>query len=156
MDAEREVMDVKKARFMRQHLGEEMPGMILSIDQAGLWIELTDYLIDGLVPMGSLTDDVYERDRSSRSIVGMVRGRRLRLGDIVRVKVERVDVEQRQIDFSLVGPVDGGRRDRPGRPERRQQQRLAKRQTSSRRPAGRRSSGARRPSSRRGPQGRKR
>lgn len=103
-DAEREVMAVKKARFMFERIGEEYDGIVLSVDKAGLWVELEDYLIDGFVPIATLDDDAYELVPRRRSLVGVARGRAVKLGDRVRIRVDRVDMERKMIDFAIVWP----------------------------------------------------
>ena len=106
-DAEREVLDVKKARFMHERLGQEFSGLVMSVDRAGLWVELEEFLIGGFVPAATLTDDIYEHIPAQRSLAGAVGGRRLKLGDRVRVRVDRVDMERKQIDFAIVWPDAG-------------------------------------------------
>ena len=66
-DAERELMEWKKMKFMEQHLGEEFDGLIVSVTKFGMFVELNDMFIEGLVPLGSLTDDHYLYHENTRA-----------------------------------------------------------------------------------------
>ncbi len=103
--AEREVLAAKKVEFMRRFAGEEFDGYISGVTSFGFFVELRDLFVDGLVHVSNLGDDYYEfRDRE-HSLVGTATGRRFQLADRVRVRVARVDVEKRHIDFELVSEV---------------------------------------------------
>lgn len=103
--AEREALALKKVQFMRRYLGEEFEGYISGVTSFGFFVELKDLFVDGLVHISSLGDDYYEfRDRD-QELVGQYTGRSFRLADRVVVKVARVDVEKRHIDFQLVTEV---------------------------------------------------
>jgi exoribonuclease R len=100
--AENEVDEWRKAVFMAEHLGEEFDGMIINVRDFGFFVELDDFFIDGLVPVGTLFDDYYQYDDRRHALVGRSGRRRFRLGDRVRVRVDRVNVDRHLVDFSVV------------------------------------------------------
>lgn len=115
--AERELLDWKKAEYMAQHVGAEFDGIITGVKDYGLYVELNDLFIEGLVHISTLIDDYYVYKEKTHSLVGE-RGRAFRLGDEVRVLVDRVDHSRHLIDFSVVDlrPVRRvGRRRQPRR-----------------------------------------
>ena len=102
MDAEREMVDLKKAQFMMDKLGEEFAGVITSLANFGFFVELDAYFIEGLVRVSTLTDDDYHYYEKEYVIKGSRHGRKFRLGDAVRVKVVRINAFRSEIDFGLV------------------------------------------------------
>ncbi|MCI0338009.1 MAG: ribonuclease R [Acidobacteria bacterium] len=100
--AETEVDEWRKAVFMAGHLGEEFDGMIINVREFGFYVELDDFFIDGLVPAGALIDDYYRYDERIHALVGQRGHRKFRLGDRVRVRVDRVNVDRHLVDFSVV------------------------------------------------------
>ncbi len=101
-EAERELMEWKKIRFMEGHVGEEFDGLIISVTKYGFFVELTDMFIEGLVPISSLEDDRFVFHENTRQIIGMRSRREYSLGDRVRVLVDRIDPVQKKISFSVV------------------------------------------------------
>lgn len=102
MDAEREMIDLKKAQFMMDKIGEEFTGFITSLANFGFFVELDAYFIEGLVKLSSLTDDEYYYYEKEYVIKGNRHGRKFRLGDNVRVRVTRINAFRSEIDFELV------------------------------------------------------
>ena len=102
IDIEREVMDMKMAEYMADHIGEEYEGMISSITQFGFFVELEN-TIDGLVHITELTDDYYQYDEKNLMLVGEMTGKTYKLSDKVKVRVLASDKKERTIDFELVG-----------------------------------------------------
>src|SRR5919108_4867919 len=102
MDAEREMVDLKKAQFMMDKIGEEFTGIITSLANFGFFVELDLYFVEGLVRLSSLTDDDYNYYEKEYVIKGSRHGRKFRLGDAVRVKVVRINAFRSEIDFELV------------------------------------------------------
>jgi len=102
MDAEREMVDLKKAQFMLDKLGEEFSGVITSLANFGFFVELNSYFVEGLVRFSTLTDDDYNYYEKEYVIKGRRHGRKFRLGDAVRVKVVRVNAFRSEIDFELL------------------------------------------------------
>ncbi len=103
--AERELVKLKLLGYLEQHLGMELEGTITGVESYGVFVRGLDLPAEGLVHISSLHDDLYKYDRESHALVGIHFGRMLRLGDLVRVRVARVDLERRELDFLLVGRV---------------------------------------------------
>jgi ribonuclease R len=100
--AENEVDEWRKAVFMAERLGEEFDGMIVNVRDFGFFVELDDFFIEGLVPVATLTDDFYHYDDRRHTLTGRRGGRRFKLGDRARVRVDRVNVDRHLVDFSVV------------------------------------------------------
>ena len=101
-DTERELMDWKKIQFMAGRLGDEFDALIISLIKYGFFIELTDMFVEGFVPLDSLDDDRYVYREKLRSIVGQYSGNAFRLGERVRVRLDRIDREVNRLLFSPV------------------------------------------------------
>jgi ribonuclease R len=95
-------VDLKKAQFMMDKLGEEFTGVITSLANFGFFVELDAYFVEGLVRLSTLTDDDYHYYEKEYVIKGSRHGRKFRLGDSVRVKVVRINAFRSEIDFELV------------------------------------------------------
>jgi ribonuclease R len=102
MDAEREMVDLKKTQFMMDKVGEEFTGYITGLAQFGFFVELEAYFVEGLVRLATLTDDDYHYYEREYVVKGRRHGRQFRLGDLVHVKVVRVNAFRSEIDFQLV------------------------------------------------------
>lgn len=100
-DCEREVDDMKIAEYMEKHIGEEYEGMINSVLNFGMFVELPN-LIEGLVKVDSLKDDRYIYDETTFSLVGQSSKRRYRLGDKVKVKCVAASKEMKTVDFEII------------------------------------------------------
>ena len=101
IECERAVDDMKKAEYMMDHIGEEFDGIISSVMNFGMFVELPN-LIEGLVKLDSLQGDYYTYDETTFTIRGNKDKRGYRLGDSVRVKVVAADKEKRTIDFEVI------------------------------------------------------
>ena len=102
-DATREVADWLKCEFMQDHVGGEFSGVISSVTGFGLFVRLADLFIDGLVHISTLENDYYQFDAAKQRLIGENSGMQYRLGDKVRIKVEAVHLENKMVDFSLMG-----------------------------------------------------
>jgi ribonuclease R len=100
-DAERELTEWKKVRYMSDKVGEVYPGYVTGVQSFGLFVELDGVYVQGLVHVSSLGDDYYAFDERAHALKGENTGRTYRLGDSVRVRVAKVDLEQRKVDFAL-------------------------------------------------------
>ncbi len=100
-DAERELVEWKKVRFMEDRVGEEFAGLVLNPTKYGLFVELTDLFVEGLVPIDSLRDDRYVFRENTHEIVGERLGRRFRAGDRVQVILDRILAQERRLQFSI-------------------------------------------------------
>jgi ribonuclease R len=101
-DAERELMDWKKAKFMQDRVGEDFDGLIISVTKFGFFVELTDLFVEGLVPLATLTDDRYAYHENTREIIGQRSRKTYRLGQKVHVLVDRIDPVEKKIQFALL------------------------------------------------------
>jgi len=101
-EAEWEAIALKSLEFMKRHEGEEMDGYIAGVQNFGLFIELAEFPVEGLVPKAGIRDDDYELDDDGIQLVGRRSGRRLRLADKVRVRIDKIDVFAQQMVLSLV------------------------------------------------------
>ncbi|OFI01546.1 ribonuclease R [Clostridium acetireducens DSM 10703] len=100
-EAEREVDDLKKAEYMKERIGEEYEGIVSSVTNFGMFVELPN-TVEGLVHISTMDDDYYIYDESHLSLVGERSKKIYRLGDQVKIRVDRVDIENREIFFELV------------------------------------------------------
>ncbi|MCT4563862.1 MAG: ribonuclease R [Maledivibacter sp.] len=101
VEAERETDDLKKAEYMSYHIGEEFDGIVSSVISFGMFIELEN-TIEGLVRISTLVDDYYIFDRENHLFRGERTNKTFRIGDEVRIKVVKVDIAQKEIDFVIV------------------------------------------------------
>jgi ribonuclease R len=101
-EAERELVEWKKVRFMQDRVGEEFAALVLNPAKFGLFVELTDLFVEGLVPIDSLRDDRYTWRENTHQIVGERSGRRFRAGDRVQVILDRILAQERRLQFSIV------------------------------------------------------
>jgi ribonuclease R len=148
-DAERELLQWKKVRFMADKIGDEYEGYITGVAQFGLFIELIEHYVEGLVHVSSMADDFYRFYDQQHVLRGENTKKVYRLGDKVRVQVVRVDMERRQVDLGLVEILDHVRRDeRPRGPIRSKLRTKAERRKAQR--PGRRERAAKRRGKRRG------
>jgi ribonuclease R len=95
-------MDWRKAEFMADRVGDEFEGIITSVKDYGFYVELKEVFVEGLVHISTLTDDVYKYQERKHRLVGERTKKVYRLGDEVRVLVNRVDRVRHLIDFSIV------------------------------------------------------
>jgi ribonuclease R len=110
-DAERELLQWKKVRFMADKVGDEYEGYITGVAPFGLFIELIEHYVEGLVHVSSMADDYYRFVEQQHVMLGENTRKVYRLGDKVRVQVVRVDMERRQVELGLVEILDSVRRD---------------------------------------------
>jgi ribonuclease R len=101
-EAERELLEWKKAKFMEQHIGDDFDALIVSVTKFGMFVELNDLFIEGLVPLATLTDDHYLYHENTRQIIGQRTRKTYSLGDPIRVYVDRIDAMQKRIQFGVV------------------------------------------------------
>lgn len=102
VDTERDVDDLKKAQFMQDKVGQEFDGVVSSVTKFGLFISLPN-TVEGLIHISNMRDDFYEYDETQMALVGSKRHHTYKIGQEVKIKVLRSDVEQRKVDFILAG-----------------------------------------------------
>ena len=100
-DAERDLMEWKKVKFMQDRVGEDFDGLITSVTKFGFFVELTDLFVEGLVPLNTLTDDRYTYHESTREIIGQRSRKTYHLGQKIRVLVDRIDPVEKKIQFAV-------------------------------------------------------
>jgi len=144
--AERELLQWRKVRFMADKVGDEFDGYVTGVAAFGLFIELVDHFVEGLVHISSMADDYYRFLEGTHTLRGENTHKVYRLGDKVRVQVVRVDLERRQIDLGLAEILDVIREDegrrgpkhskaKPKEESRRQKQRPGRRERATRKAA---------------------
>ncbi|MEH7096233.1 ribonuclease R [Neobacillus vireti] len=111
VDAERETDELKKAEYMEDKIGVEYDGIISSVTNFGMFVELPN-TIEGLVHVSYMTDDYYRFDERHYAMIGERTGNVFRIGDEITVRVVKVNKDERSIDFEIVG-MKGTRRERP-------------------------------------------
>jgi ribonuclease R len=100
-EAERDLMEGKKAKFMQDRIGEDFDGLITSVTKFGFFVELTDLFIEGLVPLNTLTDDFYSYHENTRQIIGQRSRKTYSMGQRIRVLVDRIDPVEKKIQFAI-------------------------------------------------------
>ncbi|HXX80686.1 MAG TPA: RNB domain-containing ribonuclease, partial [Thermodesulfovibrionales bacterium] len=103
-DAEREVLDAMRVWFMKDRVGEEYGGMVVGVTPYGLTLRLKDFYVEGFVHVSYMTDDFYRYDERAIVLSGRNTGRSFRIGDSVGVRVDKVDMEEREILFGMLAP----------------------------------------------------
>lgn len=111
-EAERELVEWKKAKFMEDRVGEEFDALVISATRFGLFVELEQFFIEGLVPIDTLPGDTYRFQENTRKITGHRSRREFSIGDRLRVVLDRVDALERKLQFSVVEPERERRRRR--------------------------------------------
>jgi ribonuclease R len=101
-DAERELIEWKKMRFMEDKVGDDFPAVVLSCTKYGFFVELDEMFIEGLVPIASLVGDHYSFRDTDRTIVGSRTGHVFGIGQRVHVLLDRIDRQQRRLQFALL------------------------------------------------------
>lgn len=97
--AEREMIQLKLLRHLSRNVGQTMMGTVVGVQEFGAFVELDDIPVEGLIRLRDLSDDHYEFAAGAHTLTGRRRGRRIRLGDRVRVIIEQVDLERREVDL---------------------------------------------------------
>jgi ribonuclease R len=105
-EAERASIKYKMVEFMKERVGEEFDGSISGVTEWGLYVELTDTHIEGMVALRDLSDEFYLFDEEEYAAVGTRSGRKFVLGDRVRIRVKGADLRLKQLDFEMVGSYD--------------------------------------------------
>jgi ribonuclease R len=100
-EAERDLMEAKKAKFMQDRIGEDFDGLITSVTKFGFFVELTDLFVEGLVPLNTLTDDFYSYHENTRQIIGQRSRKTYSMGQKIRVLVDRIDPVENKIQFAI-------------------------------------------------------
>ena len=100
-EAEREIIKLKLLRHLEEHADKVMEGVITGIQEYGLFVQIDEFQLDGLVHIRTLTDDFYKLYKKKLSLVGDRRGKVYGFGDVVRVKITKIDLLKREVDFVI-------------------------------------------------------
>jgi len=125
-DATRDAADWLKCEFLQKHIGDQFDGIVTGVTSFGLFVQLDELLIDGLVHVTSLKRDYYHFDAAHHRLVGELSNRKYQLGDRLRVQVVRVNMEDRKIDFDLISSI-GETHKNPGKKPRSRKKSVKKR-----------------------------
>jgi ribonuclease R len=112
-DAERELMEWKKVKFMQDRVGDDFDGLITSVTKFGFFVELSDLFVEGLVPLNTLTDDFYTYHENTRQIIGQRSRKTYSLGQKIRVLIDRIDPVEKKIQFAVLEEAPRGPAPRP-------------------------------------------
>lgn len=119
-EADREAIKLKQVRMMLKHVGDEFDGKILGMIESGFFVQIENPWVEGLVSRDSLADDFYTFDEDSMTFTGRRKRKVFRIGEQVKIRVLRADIDRRTIDFGLVteSGVAPGPSDEKPRPDR--------------------------------------
>jgi ribonuclease R len=109
-EAERELIEWKKVRFMEERVGEEFDSLIISTTKYGFFVELTDLFVEGLVPLETLSGDRFLYHENGRKIIGERTRKMYSIGDRVRVRLDRVDTVEKKLQFAIAADLAQRRR----------------------------------------------
>lgn len=101
-DAERASIKYKQAEYLEDNIGETYLGIISGVTEWGMYVEIEENKCEGMIRLRDISDDFYVLDEKNYCIIGQKKKRTYQLGDEVKIKVKRVDLAKRQIDFSLI------------------------------------------------------
>lgn len=102
VEAERESIRYKQVEYVASHVGEVVDGIVKSVTKFGIFVEMTRYLTEGLVHVRDMDNDFYEFDADSFTLTGRSKGRKIRLGDEVKVQIAAANTETRRVDLMLM------------------------------------------------------
>ena len=108
-EASRDVVAWLKCEYMLEHIGSEFPGVIAAVTSFGLFVELDGVHVEGLIHVTNLAHDFYRFDAAAQSLIGERTGKRYRLGDLMKVSVQNVNLDDRKIDFAEVEHQSSGK-----------------------------------------------
>jgi ribonuclease R len=102
-EVEREITKLKLLRFLEHEIGKIFEGVITGVQEFGFFVQLSKYLLEGLVHIRTLADDIYQVDKKNMALVGTRRRKMYRIGEVVSVKIYKIDFLKREIDFIHCG-----------------------------------------------------
>lgn len=109
-EAERELLEWKKVKFMQDRVGDEFDALIISTAKFGFFVELTELFVEGLVPIETLPGDHFQYHENGRKVIGERSRKMYSIGDQVRVRLDRADVIERKLNFAVVSEEGRGKR----------------------------------------------
>jgi len=102
IEAERESIKYKQAEFLLDKIGQEFEGLVSGVSKWGIYIEIIGNKCEGMVRLQDLEDDFYYLDEDNYQVIGSRYGQQYKLGDQVRIKVKKIDLQKKQMDFDIV------------------------------------------------------
>jgi ribonuclease R len=114
--AERELVKIKLLTYLESRIGETFDATIIGVEDFGLFCRIVDLPVDGLLHITGLADDYYYLESETHTLVGRRSGRRYRLGDPIQVRIARIDVDRRELDFAPAEAPEGNGRPRRSEP----------------------------------------
>ena len=105
VEAERASVKYKQAEYLLDKIGQEFPGLISGVSKWGIYVELTESKCEGMVRLRDLADDYYYLDEDNYRVIGQRNGLQYKLGDPVRIKVKRIDLSRKEMDFQIVNEM---------------------------------------------------
>lgn len=103
-DAERDSIKFMQVKFMEKHVGEEFTGVISGVAEFGFWVQIPENGAEGLIKLRDLMDDSYMFDPKNYLVYGTRTGNQYQLGDVVKIKVMKANLIQKQLDFKIINP----------------------------------------------------
>lgn len=101
-DAERDSIKFMQVKFMEKRVGEEFSGVISGVAEFGFWVQIPENGAEGLIKLRDLMDDSYMYDAKTHAVYGMRHGKKYQLGDVVKIKVMKANLIQKQLDFKII------------------------------------------------------
>jgi ribonuclease R len=111
-EAERELIEWKKVKFMEDRVGDEFDALIISTTKFGFFVELSDLFVEGLVPIETLPGDRFQYHENGRKVIGVRTRKMYSIGDRLKVRLDRIDTVERKLQFAVVGDMRNSRRKR--------------------------------------------
>jgi ribonuclease R len=102
MEAERASVKYKQAEYLMERIGQDFDGLISGVSKWGIYVELTESKCEGMIPLRNMNDDFYYLDDENYRIIGQRSGKVFRLGDSIRIRVKKIDMQKKQMDFEQV------------------------------------------------------
>ncbi|MBE7445418.1 MAG: ribonuclease R [Planctomycetia bacterium] len=102
-EVEREITKLKLLRFLENEIGKTFEGVITGVQEFGFFVQLNKYLLEGLVHIRTLSDDIYQVDKKNMALVGTRHKKMYKIGEVVKVKIYKIDFLKREIDFIHCG-----------------------------------------------------
>jgi ribonuclease R len=106
VDAERKFDQLKACRLLQNKIGEEYQGRVTGLTKSGLFVRLERYFVEGFLRKSNLSEDSFEFDEEALCYKGLLTRRTVSLGHPVKIRVQKVNIERREIDFDLINFID--------------------------------------------------
>lgn len=122
-EAERESVKYKQAEYLLDKIGQEFSGLISGVSKWGIYVELTGSKSEGMVRLRDLADDYYFLDEDNYQVIGQRFGHQYKLGDPVKIRVKRIDLSRKEMDFQIINELPAGKEKKSRKPDYRSKRR---------------------------------